>query len=475
MTRTSRSSALAALDRFSRVPLQEQLYERIRSAIAGGRLEAGNRLPSTRMLAGELGVARGTVDAAYARLAGEGYLLARRASGTFVSPALGPAPLLPRRIRSQEVGAATGRAAAPLPFRVGLPALDLFPRTLWARLTARAARRLSGPALAYPEDAGLPELRAAIAAYLAISRGVVCTPAQIVIIGGYQAAISLLAQTLLHPGDAVWFEEPGYVLARQALEAASARLVPVPVDDEGMDIAHAVARAPEARLVVATPAHQNPLGVPLSLPRRQALLAWAESAGAWIIEDDYDSEFHYVGRKLPALKSLDGADRVLYAGSFSKTLFPALRLGYLVVPEALVPKITGSLRVRHGGEAILGQAVVAAFMAEGHFARHLKRMRALYAARREALAEALRARFGAALDLSPPAGGMHLIAAFPDRNDDEAMARRAGAYGLAPTPLSVHYIGRAGRHGLLLGFANIPQAEAAEKAETLRRALLTSP
>lgn len=450
-------------------PLQDQLYRRIAGAIADGSLAPGEKLPSTRTLAGELGIARGTVAAAYARLAGEGYLLARGPAGTVVAPTLraaSGAPPCPTAAAPAE-----RPPPAPLPFQMGLPALDLFPRTLWARLTARAARRLAGGALGYPDPAGLLALREAIAAYLAVSRGVVCRPAQILVTGGYQSALDLVARLLLRPGDAVWFEEPGYFHARQALAASGARLVPVPVDREGMAIELAAERAPEARLAVVTPTHQSPLGVTLSLPRRQALLAWASASSAWILEDDYDGELHYVGRKPPALKSLDAADRVLYAGSFSKTLFPGLRLGYLVIPDSLVADTTALLRLVRHGEPILGQAAVADFMAVGHFARHLKRMRGLYAARRKTLAEAIANAFRNEARIASAPGGMHLLMRFDDEVDDIERVRRAQAHGLAPAALSGQYLGPGRERGLLLGFTNIPEPRAPELAEALRRAI----
>lgn len=465
----------AHLERGTGTLLQDQLYRRIRAAIADGRLSGGERLPSARGLAAQLGVARGTVDAAFARLTGEGYLVARGPAGTVVSPALHLRVPRPAAIESAPApDPARPRIPPALAFRMGLPALDLFPRTLWARLTARAARRLGSAGLAYPDPAGLPALREAIVAYLAVSRGLVCRPSQVIVTGGYQAAVSLVARLLLRAGDRVWFEEPGYHLARLALEAASARLAPVPVDGEGIDVDRARARWPDARLAVVTPAHQSPLGVALSLPRRQALLAWAARVGAWIVEDDYDSEFHYVGTKLPALKSLDEADRVIYAGSFSKTLFPGLRLGYLVVPAVLVGPVTAAVRVLNHGEPELAQSVVADFMADGHFARHLKRMRGLYAARRAALADALADAFGPRLELALRPGGLHLLARFPggDPNGGDTDAvRRAAAQGLAPTALSTHFIGAAAAQGLLLGFTNIPEDEAAAAADALRRAV----
>lgn len=452
--------------------LQQQLYDRIRSAIAEGRLAPGERLPSTRALAGDLAVARGTVEAAYARLAGEGYVLARGAAGTVVSPALRLPPEPPRRPADRSP-APRGRPAvgSPLAFRMGLPALDKFPRTLWARLAARAARRLGGTSLAYPDAAGLPALRETIVSYLAVSRGVACSPRQVVITGGYQAAVGMLARLLLRSGERVWFEEPGYPFARRALETAGVRPVPVPVDGDGLQVERAQAEAPDARLAVVTPTHQAPLGVALSLPRRQALLAWASATDAWVIEDDYDSEFHYIGHKLPALKSLDAADRVIYAGSFSKTLFPGLRLGYLVLPTPLAGPVTELLFTSQHGLPVLGQMVAADFMAEGHFARHLKRMRALYATRRAALAEALTVIFGDRLTIDHQAGGLHLIARFPDRIDDIDMAARAGEQGLAPAALSEQYAGPERRHGLLLAFTNIPEERARQTAEALARAL----
>jgi GntR family transcriptional regulator/MocR family aminotransferase len=273
------------------------------------------------------------------------------------------------------------------------------------------------------------------------------------------------------PGAEVWFEDPGYHLARQSLAAAGARLVPVPVDDAGLRVEEGIERAPRAGFVVVTPAHQNPLGVALSLPRRLALLSWASDAGAWVVEDDYDGEFHYAARPLPALKSLDRDDVVLYAGSFSKVLFPALRLGYLVVPARLVERFAQACQAFHAGTASLEQGVVARFMSEGHFARHLRRMRALYADRRDRLAEALETAFGDRLHLTPQAGGMHLLARPGGGVTDTALAERAQAHGLAPAALSPLAIEHDGGQGLLLGFTNIPRERAPEAAEALRRAI----
>jgi GntR family transcriptional regulator / MocR family aminotransferase len=471
MPRRLSKKLAATLFARSALPLQEQLYQRIRIAIAKRQLVSGERLPSVRTLASELGVARGTVDATYARLAGEGYLLSRGPAGTIVSPEL-HIDVLPRRsARERMRPEAEEPPAEPRPFQMGLPALDMFPRTLWARLTARAAKRLGGTALAYPDPLGLAALREAIASYLAISRGVPCRAGQVIITGGYQAALSLVARLLLRPGDGVWFEEPGYFLARHTLEAASARLLPVRVDDQGMDVEFAQESRARARLAVVTPAHQSALGVALSLARRQRLLAWAADTGAWIVEDDYDGEFHYVGRKLPALKSLDVADRVIYAGSFSKTLFPGLCLGYLVVPHMLIRQMIQAKQAVSHGEPVMGQMVVADFLSEGHFGRHLKRMRGLYAARRDALASSLRDAFGDRLEMTVQPGGMHLLARFPDGGPDIELVRRAVLHGLLPNALSTQYLGRTHDYGLLLGFTNIPEGQASARAKALGSAL----
>jgi GntR family transcriptional regulator / MocR family aminotransferase len=353
---------------------------------------------------------------------------------------------------------------------MGLPALDAFPRKLWARLAAREARSTSANELNLPSVTGDAALRQAIASYLAISRGVACAPEQVFVTVGYQGALSLIARVLIVPGTPVFFEDPGYGMARRSLIAAGARIVPVPVDAEGMRVADASGNA-EARLAVVTPAHHCPLGATLSLPRRLALLGWAEASSTWIVEDDYDGEFRYVGRPLPALKSLDRADVVLYAGSFSKVLFPALRLGYLVVPEKLVDRFTEAVLLFSAGCGRFEQAIVASFMAEGHFARHLKRMRGLYAARRTALAAALTEVFGDRLAIELGAGGMHLLARPKTEVLDTALVRLAERRGLAPAALSDHIVEARAESGLLLSFTNIPENSAVAACRMLEEAI----
>ena len=428
-------------------PLYQRIAARLRSAIATGALSSGARLPSARTLSAQLGVARGTVNAAYDLLAGEGAIEPRGAAGTIISVHVNGLATAPAQ---RALGLAKPRVvapAAPLPFQRGLPALDAFPRKLWSALTAKAARAVAEADLAYPDVCGAMALREEIVAYVGLARGIACAPHQVFVTPGYQGALTLVRQVLLRPGDAVWVEDPGHPQAFQAMEVGGASLVPVPVDAEGMRVAAGMTAAPKARLAVVTPTHQSPLGVSLSLPRRLALLAWAEDARAWVLEDDYDAEFRYSGPAPPSLKSLDRGERVLFAGSFSKTLFPGLRLGYLVVPDALVETMTRAARLITRGPPLLGQSVTAAFMAGGHFARHVKRMRGLYKRRRAALAEALSGHFPVEL----ASGGMHLLVRLPVGVDDGDVARRALASGLAPTALSglsiAHHPGHGGAGG----------------------------
>ena len=297
-----------ALDGASAIPFYRQIYNRIAGAVLDGRLAPGARLPSARSLAAQLSIARGTVETAYQVLAGEGYIVARGAAGTLVAPALDRKLLKSRAVRSTRAeipppAAAAVPLRAPALFRMGLPALDAFPHKVWSRLFARQARSMSVVDLAYQSPAGHEFLRIEVARYLAVARGVTCAPEQVFITGGFQGALGLIMRCLLQPGDTAWVEDPGYDNARNALRLAGARLVGVPVDGDGIDVARAVAKAPPARLVVVTPTHQSPLTVTLSLPRRMALLAWAAATQAWIVEDDYDSEYRYLGKPLPALKS----------------------------------------------------------------------------------------------------------------------------------------------------------------------------
>jgi GntR family transcriptional regulator/MocR family aminotransferase len=451
--------------------MYQQIAARLRTAITAGTLAPGTRLPATRVLATQLGVARGTAETAYAVLAGEGLIITNGAAGTTVSPALRGRKSRPLRPMATARGNTLPAPEPPQPFRLGLPALDVFPRTLWARLAAREARAVRQTDLAYPDPSGHPALREAIAVYLGLSRGIVCDPAQVLITGGYQGALAVVTWALLRDGDPVWVEDPCYHMARDGLREARARLVPVPVDSEGLQVARGQALEPAARLAVVTPTHQSPLGVSLTLPRRLALLAWAASQDAWIVEDDYDGEFHYTGHPLPALKSLDRSDRVIYAGSFSKVLFPGLRLGYVVAPARLVKRLAASAQRLQSGQSVFAQRVVAAFMRDGHFARHLRRMRTLYGARRAALAAALQDAFGETVSVTLQRGGMHLLARFAGDVPDTELASRAERDGLAPTALSQLCLRRRDQQGMLLGFTNVPEEQAKALVKRLAAAL----
>ncbi|WP_244862945.1 PLP-dependent aminotransferase family protein [Pseudomonas sp. Pc102] len=450
------------LDRGLDTPVYLQLYQRFREAIDQGRLPPGARVPSLRSLASELNLARGTVEAAYQMLIGEGYLLARGPAGTCVSPRLATAPRPPSRsTRPARPEPRCETQAAPLPFQLGLPALDAFPRKLWARLAARRLRELGGSALMVPDAAGHGPLRASLAGYLGISRGIHCRPEQVFITAGHCASLALVQRALMTPGDAIWLEDPGYLHARQLLQGLGVRCVPVPVDGEGLVVDAGQRLAPDARFALVTPTHQSPTGVALSLPRRLALLERAQRVDGWVLEDDYDSEYRYQGRPLPALKSLDREGRVLYAGTFSKVLYPGLRLAYLVVPEREVERFRGVAAQFGGGCSELLQATTADFIDQGHFARHLKKMRSLYARRRAHTCEALLAHCGEHLDIDLQAGGMHLLARLAVGSDDRHIAERAQAAGLAVIALSPWYLGDGGAPGLLLGFTNVATAEEA--------------
>lgn len=456
-------------------PLYLQLYRRYRDAISSGKFRPGDRVPSVRSLSSELSLARGTVEAAYQMLANEGYFVPRGAAGTVVSAQLDG---LTQPARDLIDAAALHPAhdtitwpTDPLPFQLGLPALDAFPRNVWARLAGRSVRTLEMAAMAYPDPAGYEPLRHAISAYLGISRGIVCSPEQVFVTAGYRGALELIHRTLLKPGDVGWFEDPGYFYAREFLERAGMQLEPIPVDEEGLKVSVGQQKAPRARFVVVTPTHQSPTGVALSLSRRLELLEWA-GRQAWIIEDDYDSEFRYQGRPLPALKSLDRVGRVLYTGTFSKVLFPGLRLGYLVVPASQVARFRESVNHLSGPGSIVLQATVADFLERGHFGRHLRKMRSLYRARRGYLVEALEQRLPKILKVQPQSGGIHILAKLVGSMNDRVVARGAHVEGLAIRPLSDWGMRRSSQGGLLMGFANFGSADDADEGVRRLRAVL---
>jgi GntR family transcriptional regulator/MocR family aminotransferase len=467
------------LDRQGAGPLYRQLYAGLRAMILDGRLPSGSRLPANRVLAQDMALSRNTVATALQQLVAEGYVETRRGDGTYVAselPDAGPERPRPRRLghdkaqQREDVArhyglsrrgrdlAAISRASISggMAFAPG-PDIASFPFDIWARLLTRFWRR-PGRDLAVSQDpGGYPPLKAAIAAYLGAMRGVRCDPGQIIVVSGAQQGINLASQVLLDHGDQAMVEEPGYGGIRGALTAAGLRIALTPVDGEGLDIAAGEARAPLARMVCVAPSHQHPLGVVMSLRRRLALIEWARRRGAWILEDDYDSEYRYSGRPLAALQGLDPTGRVIYVGSFSKVLFPSLRLGYLVVPPDLVDAFISARRVLDEHTAMLAQPVLATFIDEGHFAAHVRRMRRLYAARQEALLDMARRELDGLLEIDADEAGMHLIARpgthFSGAMDDQRLARAAGEAGVVAPPLSQSYVGKPLRQGFMLGYA----------------------
>jgi GntR family transcriptional regulator/MocR family aminotransferase len=448
---------IAPLDPTATEPFYRQIYDRFRSAIAGGLLKPGDRIPSARALTQELGLARGTIEAAYSLLAAEGYIQARGQAGTIVTPGLQPrtpvASAMPPA--GSALPAASFRPDSILPFQMGLPALDVFPRKIWARLGARCVRAMQAADMAYPSVYGLPALRTEIAAYLHVSRGISCSPSQIFVTSGYRHTMELIGHTLLTTGDRVWVEDPGYPPTQKILEHLDMAAIPVPVDGDGLVVADGIKSAPRARAAVVTPAHQSPLGVSLSLPRRLALLDWATRNGSWIIEDDYDGEYRYISRPLPALKSLDRDGRVLYAGTFSKVLFPSIRLAYLVVPETQVERFEQTSQAFAEASPQLTQAIVTAFITEGHFARHIQRMRKLYAERREATRAGLESVLGKHVRIDAQPGGMHLVMRLQGRRSDRRLVARMREDGLHGEALTDCVMGGGGPSALLLNFTNI--------------------
>jgi GntR family transcriptional regulator/MocR family aminotransferase len=455
---------ISPLDPAAPEPFYRQIYDRFRSAIASGLLNPGDRIPSARALTKDLGLARGTIDVAYSLLAAEGYIEARGQAGTIIAPGLKPrtpvAIPIPQADRS--AAATSFRPDSILPFQMGLPALDAFPRKIWARLGARSVRAMQPSDMVHPSVYGLPALRAQIAAYLGVSRGISCSPSQIFVTSGYRHTVELIVHSLLKVGDRVWLENPGYPPTQDILRHMKIEAVPVPVDREGMVVSDGVRLAPRARAAVVTPAHQSPLSMSLSLPRRLALLDWATRNDAWIIEDDYDGEYRYVSRPLPALKSLDRDGRVLYSGTFSKVLVPSLRLAYLVVPESEVERFEQITEALAGGSPRLTQAIVTAFITEGHFARHIQRMRKLYAERRQATIAGLESVLGKQLRIDLQPGGMHLILRLQGRRSDRRLVARMREEGLYAEALSDWMVGGEGASALLVSFTNIGSQRAAE-------------
>jgi GntR family transcriptional regulator / MocR family aminotransferase len=482
-----------ALDSDKKYPLHRQLYDWFQRAIANGQLRPGQRVPSSRALAAELNISRVPVVNAFEQLQAEGYLQTFTGAGTCVASSIpqetiaaaarkttgkqgnrtsGPNQKKGARRISQPSAAAR---AAPQPwlnisgaFRMHVPALDRFPIDIWSRLVARNARKPAKEQLAYGDTMGYAPFREAIAEYLGTVRAVRCDPSEVMAIAGSQQGLQLSTRVLLNRGDPVWMEEPGYPGAHQAFAAAGTRLIPVPVDSEGLNVEEGIRRCANARAVYVTPSHQYPLGRTLSASRRMQLLNWASRSGAWIIEDDYDSEYRFGIRPIASLQGLDSDARVIYIGTFSKVLFPSLRLGYVVVPTDLIPTFSAVREATDIFSSTLYQAVLADFIEEGHFARHTRGMRMLYMDRSNTLVKAIREQLGDALEIVSAEAGMHVTGLLPPGVVDTAVSHQAAANGISAMPLSICCLKRPSRGGLVLGYGGADVAQIREGVRKMK-------
>lgn len=465
------------------------LYVELRSAILDGRLKAGTRLPSTRSLADQYGLSRGTVVAAFNQLQAEGYVTSGASAGTFVASAPVPEEAAPPKWKLSShvpsrasLGKHTNGLFNPAfvvpssrsigkAFRSYEPAIDLFPVELWARVAARVYRNAPRSLYGQGEPGGYQPLRRAIAEYVGRSRGVRCTAEQVIVTSGAQQAFDLLSRLLLDPGDEVWMEDPGYPGASQAFKAAGGKVVPVPIDAEGLQVERAMELAPRARVAYVTPANQFPLGIVMSAQRRVELLAWAVRSGAWIIEDEYDAEYRYFGRPVASLHSVDTSGSVLYVGTFTKMLFNALRLGFIVLPERLVKTFAMARSFVDRHPATLDQAILAEFINEGHFGHHVRRMRQLYAERLQVLRDAADRRLADALDVENAASGMRTVAWIKSGRSDKAVAQRAAQLGIEAIPISIFTAKYTQKPALMLGFAGCNASEIKRGVSVLEKVL----
>ncbi|MCP4008308.1 MAG: PLP-dependent aminotransferase family protein [Proteobacteria bacterium] len=458
------------IDPSSGTPLYRQLEVKIRQIILNGQLAAETRMPATRQLASDLGISRLTVKNVYEQLIAEGFLWAKQGSGTYVARIQnndfhaqtfarkqGKVPLAQRlSARAAWIGRskATTRLDRVRAFRPGIPALDLFPRRAWADAYSTVLRANNDDYLGYGPSSGLEDLKQAIVEHVLDHRGIECLSSQVTITSGAQQAFSLVALALLEPEDIVWMEDPGHIAIRDSMRLLGIDVRSVPIDAEGFCLDHAVRRYPQSRVMFTTPSHQHPLGVVMSLNRRLELLDYANQSGSWVVEDDYDSEFHYTERALPALQALDSDGRVLYVGSFSKSLFPALRLGYLICPPDLARSFAAAQTLLSQNVSLLQQKALANFMLDGSFNAHIRKMRLAYRQRRDRLIECLERYASDLFELAPCHAGMHLIAWLkaPQLSDSE-VAECIWAVGIDCLPVSIFCDKERLRPGLLFGFA----------------------
>ncbi len=457
----------------SRVPYYRQLEQSIRRLILNGELAAGQRLPATRQLSKDLEISRLTVKNVYEQLRAEKFLVSRPGAGTYVakistSELLPRAPrqphpqpgrkLLSRRAKQISQTKAIIRLGGFAPFRPGVPALDVFPRKIWASTYSKVLRQSDASSLGYGESGGLTKLKHAIAGHVQDHRGVHIDPQQIIVTAGAQQAFSLIAFTLLNPGDAVWLEDPGHIAGRDAMKIFGAQVESVSLDKEGFNLEYAKTRHPTARLIFVTPSHQHPLGITMSLNRRMEILDYARLHQTWVVEDDYDSEFRYRGRVLPAMQSLDSSGQVLYVGSFSKSLFPALRLGYLISPPSLVDAFAAGQTLLSQNISPILQETLARFVEDGSYNSHIRKMRALYAERMNLLVQNLNTSCRDLVTFKKTDSGLHLIAWLKNQKlDDVEVARAIWSRGIDCLPVSMYCDKRPIDPGIMLGFACAPE------------------
>jgi GntR family transcriptional regulator/MocR family aminotransferase len=458
------------IDHYTDIPLYKQLYENFRIAILDGRFSPGQKLPGTRSLADELKISRNTVVLAFEQLLLEGYIKGRVGSGTFVSEIpdnilnvkekisrkksgkkitknliaqLGSPELIHRNTSSEEI----------IPFQNGVPDLDEFPLKTWLKINNQTSQKISNIHLGYGDAAGYKPLREEISAYLRTYRGVNCTAEQIIIVNGSQQGLDLVMRVLLNQNDAVWLEDPGYFGARASMLFAGAKIFPSPLDNDGLNIEYSSGKYPVPKLIYTTPSHQFPLGLTMSISRRIQILQYASKNDCWIIEDDYDSEFRYSGSPLPSLQGMDKNNCVLYLGTFSKVLFPGLRLGYLVLPDPQMLNLFVSAKSMMDRQSpTFEQIITSQFLKEGYFTKHIRKMRTLYKERQEFLIKEVEKEFGNLIKIKSSDAGMHLIAWLPENSDDMKISRKAKENNLIVYPISEYVLKFKQKPGLLLGY-----------------------
>lgn len=462
-------------------PVYRQIYDSVRAGILNGTLAAGTRLPSTRMLANDLEISRMTVVNAFDQLLAEGYLVGRAGSGTFVAAELpeeylttdqqtrGSRNELERRLSLSEYGDYLAFRRSPIleneavtglvPFQHGLPAIDEFPFRIWQKIEHNCSQASIKKLLSQNGPLGFEPLRKAVTGHLLTARAVNCTFNEVVITGGAQQALDLISRILLNDGDKVWMDDPGYLGARDAFSSNGANVLPVGRDSNGFDLENAIKNYGSAKVIYTTPSHHFPVGGSMSINRRLELLEWAERNDAWLIEDDYDSEFRYEGRPLASMQGLDRNGRVFYLGTFSKTIFSALRLGCLVVPPDMISLFEVARVITDGHSPLFEQAILAEFISGGHFARHVRRMRKLYLERQEILLRAAEEYLKGRIELAPASSGMHLVGWLPEGVSDTAFSAAAAERGVRLAPLSDYAMRPLKRSGVLFGYAGFSEKQ----------------